>query len=233
MHKDPEGYISASDSASSFDDDNDFGDWRSDDDNSATTLALFPDASGQRASFKSPVEALHHAKTQHGCDLVAIVSRLELDTLQAIRLINHIRRNNLTPEQVNAVTQESAVLSDDEELKPVAGFEDDGLLQVDFDLLAIDAPTGDAGSSDKARIQELESQLATARSAFDELRTIHASSLGLSSRDFTESSGSQLSLDQRTSIASSSLARTKRGANDAETTSSTSTRTPPTLSTRP
>ncbi len=71
VHKDPEGYISASDSGSEFDDqDNDFGDWRSDDSNPpAPTLALFADAQGERASFKTPLEALADAKKQ-GCDLV-------------------------------------------------------------------------------------------------------------------------------------------------------------------
>ncbi|CDR98785.1 hypothetical protein, partial [Sporisorium scitamineum] len=224
VHKDPEGYISASDSASSFDDDHDFGDWKSDGSNpAAATLALFADASsGERKSFPSPIEALNHAKTHDKCDLVALVAKLQLDTLQVIRLINHVRRNNLSPEQVNGIQADDKVLSDDDELKPVPGFEDDGLLQVDFNLLATDvaASTAGEGSSDKQRIQELEQQLATARAAFDELRSIHASTLGLSSTDLTESSGAQLSANQRSQLASSSLstaaARTRRGANDAE-----------------
>ena len=47
VHKDPEGYISGSDSGSSVDDrNNDFGDWRSDDSNPPVpTTALFADAS--------------------------------------------------------------------------------------------------------------------------------------------------------------------------------------------
>ncbi|TKY88696.1 hypothetical protein EX895_002327 [Sporisorium graminicola] len=222
VHKDPEGYVSDSGSASSVDDDHDFGDWRSDGSNpAAATLALFTDAaSGERKSFSSPIEALNYAKTHDKCDLAALVARFQLDTLQVIRLINHVRRNNLTPEQVNGITADSAVLSDDDELKPVPGFEDDGLLQVDFDLLATDVGVPDAESSDRQRIRELEEQLATARAAFDELRTMHASTLGLSSTDLTESSGEQLSLDQRSQLASASLshsaARTRRGANDAE-----------------
>ncbi|EST09336.1 Ribosomal L11 methyltransferase, PrmA [Kalmanozyma brasiliensis GHG001] len=212
VHKDPEGYIS--DSSSSIDDDNDYGDWRSDDDNAATTLALFADSSTSRPSFASPLEALAHAKSQ-GCDLAALVARLELDTLQVIRLINHIRRNNLTPEQVNAITRDSGVLLDDAELKPVPGFEDDGLLQVDFDLLALPTSSDAAGSSEKSRIAELESQLATARAAFEELRTLHATTLGLTPSDLTDSSTSQLTAHQRSSLATSA-ARTKRGANDAE-----------------
>ncbi|CBQ69192.1 related to hnRNP arginine N-methyltransferase [Sporisorium reilianum SRZ2] len=223
-HKDTDGYVSASDSASSFDDDHDFGDWCSDASHpAAATLALFADAAtGERQSFASPLEALNHAKAHDKCDLVELVARLQLDTLQVIRLINHVRRNGLTPEQVRAVTAESAVLVDDDELKPVPGFEDDGLLQVDFDLLAADAgaDAGSAGAGDKQRIAELEQQLATARAAFDELRAIHASTLGLSSTDLSESAGAQLSADQRSQLASASLstaaARTRRGANDAD-----------------
>ena len=219
VHKDAEGYISDSGSGSEFDDqDHDFGDWRSDDSNPpAPTVALFANASGQRPSFKTAVQALEHAKSV-GCDLVALVARLELDTLQVIRLINHIRRTGLTAEQVNALQPGDKVFSDDEELKPVTGFEDDGLLQLDFDLLATSAAPASASADDKSRIRELEEQLTTARAAFDELRTIHASTLGLSSSDLTESSGAPLSNDQRASLASSALttARTRRGANDKE-----------------
>lgn len=228
VHKDPEGYISASDSASSVSDDNDYGDWKSDDSNpAAATLALFADASGQRASFRSPIEALKDAKAR-GCDLVEIVKQLELDTLQVIRLINHVRRNGWSVEQVNAVQRGDAWMEDDDELKPVEGFEDDGLLQVDFELLVQDGAAGDVGSAsggeavteDRLRIRQLEQQLATARAAFDELRTIHASTLGLSSNDLTESSSTPLSSTQRSQLASASIssaaARTRRGANDAE-----------------
>lgn len=233
VHKDPEGYISESDSGSEFDDqDHDFGDWRSDDSNPpAPTVALFADAAGHRPSFKSAVQALEHSKSA-GCDLVTLVSRLQLDTLQVIRLINHIRRNSLSVEQVNAIQPGAALLSDDAELKPVPGFEDDGLLQLDFDLLAtglegsrsegVSAETEPSERAATARIRELEQQLATARAAFDELRTMHASSLGLSSSDLKESSsGGPVSMDQRSALASSALAtrartRTQRGANDAE-----------------
>ncbi|SPO30906.1 related to hnRNP arginine N-methyltransferase [Ustilago trichophora] len=228
VHKDPEGYISASDSGSEFDDqDHDFGDWKSDDSNpSAPTVALFVDpATGVKPSFKTAVEAVEHAKSV-GCDLVGLVDRLQLDTLQVIRLINHVRRKGLSVEEVNGVQGGEGFLADDEELKPVVGFEDDGLLQLDFDLLAANVSNeegkgegeGQEGAKDKMRIKQLEEQLATARAAFDELRTIHASTLGLSSNDLTESSGAQLSLDQRSSLASSALnsARTRRGANDKE-----------------
>ncbi|SPO29653.1 related to hnRNP arginine N-methyltransferase [Ustilago trichophora] len=232
VHKDPEGYVSASDSGSEFDDqDHDFGDWKSDESNpSAPTVALFVDpATGVKPSFKTAVEALEHAKSV-GCDLIGLVDRLQLDTLQVIRLINHVRRKGLSVDQVNGLKGGEEFLADDEELKPVVGFEDDGLLQLDFDLLAANVSNedgegegegegeGQEGAKDKMRIKQLEEQLATARAAFDELRTIHASTLGLSSNDLTESSGAQLSLDQRSSLASSALnsARTRRGANDKE-----------------
>lgn len=226
-HKDPSDYISASESDSSIDD-NDYDDWRSDDSNpAAPTLALFADAAtGQRASFASPIEALEDAK-KHGCDLVDIVRRLRLDTLQAIRLINRVRRNALTVEQVNGVSAQEEWLQDDNELKPVQGFEDDGLLQLDFDVLTEEEASKSQAdcaplplSEDKLRIKQLEEQLATAKAAFDELRTMHASSLGLSSTDLTESSSAPLSCAQRSQLASASVssaaARTRRGANDAD-----------------
>ncbi|KAJ9474547.1 putative Protein arginine N-methyltransferase 1 (putative) [Pseudozyma hubeiensis] len=221
VHKDPEGYVSDSDSASAtFSDDNDYGDWRSDDSNpAARTLALFPGPDGQRASFGSPLEALQDAKTK-GCDLVRIVKEWQLDTLEVIRLINHVRRNGLSVEQVNGLKGDGGWRSDDGELKPVDGLEDDGLLQVDFDLLEEEGVANEDVSKDQLRIRELEEQLATARSAFDELRSIHASTLGLSSTDLTESSSIPLSEQQRSTLASASLstsaARTRRGANDAE-----------------
>ncbi|KAJ1025160.1 hypothetical protein NDA16_002666 [Ustilago loliicola] len=217
VHKDPEGYISDSSSSVSEDLDNDFGDWQSDASNPPSpTCSLFPDAStGKLLSFKSPIQALEHAKTQ-GCDFVALVSRLQLDTLQVIRLINHIRRNKLTVEQVNSIKAEDGCLNDDAELTPVEGFEDDGLLQVDFDLVSTPYPGASSEKeSGKTRVRELEEQLSTTLAAFNELRSIHAATLGLSSADLTESSGSALSMEQRSKLASSA-ARTKRGANEAE-----------------
>lgn len=216
VHKDPEGYISDSGSSSSdadLDQDNDFGDWASDDSNPPTpTPALFLDPStGARPSFKTPLLALDHARTL-GCDLVSLVHRLSLDTLQTIRLINHIRRNSLTPAQANAITEKDACLNDDAELKPVQGYEDDGLLQVDFDLLS-PSPNPTA-SGEQGRIAELEQQLSTARAAYDELRSIHAATLGLSGGDLQESSSSRLTPNQLSSIASQG--RSKRGANDSE-----------------
>lgn len=218
VHKDPEGYVSDSSSSrsSELDQDNDFSDWASDHSNpSAPTLALFPDASsGKCASFRSPIEALDHAKSL-GCDFVSLVHSLELDTLQVIRLINHVRRNKLSVAQVNAVKKGDRCLDDDEELKPVEGFEDDGLLQVDFDMLV---PSNTSASAEHdERVRDLEEQLAAAKSALIELRNMHASSLGLTSTDLNEASTS-VSAHQRSSLASSALnsARTQRGANDAE-----------------
>ncbi|PWZ00043.1 S-adenosyl-L-methionine-dependent methyltransferase [Testicularia cyperi] len=244
VHKDPEGYVSdsgsgsGSGSGSEFDDqDHDFGDWCSDASNpSAPTSSLVPNADGTLPSFKSPNAALEHIKSQ-GCDLVSLVTRLQLDTLQVIRLINHARRNKLSVQQLNAIQGTEPWLNADQELKPVPGFEDDGLLQLDFDLLATEAAPHTAAaaanaasssssssaaptavdqsnanlSPEEIRIQQLESQLASATRAFDELRSIHASSLGLSSQDLSESSSTPLSMAQRGRLASSSvMARTKR-----------------------
>ncbi|WFD03942.1 type I protein arginine methyltransferase [Malassezia obtusa] len=117
--------------------------------------------------YPSPEAALAQAKAD-GCDLRALVARLQLDTLQVIRLINHVRRARLTPADVAQLTGTEPFLSDNEELQPVPGYENDGLLQLDFD---------DEGESDPAE------ELALLRQAYHELRMQYAERVGVSSED--------------------------------------------------
>lgn len=138
------------------------------------TRALFGE---KQTVFDSPLAALEDAKRSHGIDVVAVVKKLQLDALQVIRLVNHIRRAHVKPEEVAALKGDETFLSDDAELAPVEGLEDDGLLQLDFDdLEGVSAQDGQS-----ARVQELESQLHATRLAFQELQQRYMSQLGLSS----------------------------------------------------
>lgn len=136
------------------------------------TRALFPD---DPATFPSADAALEHAQAQ-GCDLRALIARLSLDTLQIIRLINHIRRPTTvpaaTPASVMALRGDEPFLHDDAELAPVPGYEEDGLLQADLD-------------DDEARDVPLstEEELTILRQAYNELRLQYAERVGVSQDD--------------------------------------------------
>lgn len=100
---------------------------------SQPSLALFLDHgsnSGELVTLPNAQEALQHAQAL-GCDFVGVVSRLGLDALAVIRLLNYLRRNPgvLSPQQVNGLTGQEHFLSDNKELEPVPGAEDDGLLR--------------------------------------------------------------------------------------------------------
>ncbi|CAO1637815.1 unnamed protein product [Sympodiomycopsis kandeliae] len=198
---------SSASSDSSFDeaDDQDWADWVDDDDQQQgqagaltysgqpssssagfkiPTKALFATGTEEVKTFDSPLQVLSDAKSRHGVDLVAIVRGLGLDTLQVIRLVNHIRRNQVKPEDIAGLKGDEGFLSDDKELMPVDGFEDDGLLQLDFDDIQVPQDTKGkqpAGTSaNKGRVQELESELHAIRLAFQELQQRYMSQIGLS-----------------------------------------------------
>ncbi|PKI85980.1 type I protein arginine methyltransferase [Malassezia vespertilionis] len=132
----------------------------------APTRALFP---AHDKLYADAEEALADAKRQ-GCDFRALVSKLHLDALQVIRLVNYIRRANVPPTEAAALTGHESFLKDDAELKPVPGYEEDGLLQVDFD---------DDESVDNDPLAEL----ATLRAAYQELRLQYAERLGIGAAD--------------------------------------------------
>jgi type I protein arginine methyltransferase len=135
---------SDSGSDSSFDeaDDQDWADWVDDEDEGQArdgkagfkvpTLALFPDQPGSKElkQFDDAQPALAHAKSL-GCDFVGVVAKLSLDPLQVIRLLNHLRRipGTLSPKDVSQLSGKEAFLDSDEELMPVKGAEQDGLLR--------------------------------------------------------------------------------------------------------
>ncbi|WFD28599.1 type I protein arginine methyltransferase [Malassezia nana] len=146
--------------------DDNFDGW---DDEDVPTRALFPD---DTTTFPHAEAALQHAAEQ-GCDLRQLVARLQLDTLQVIRLINHIRRPTTqprpTPTSVMQLTGHEPFLQDDAELQPVPGYENDGLLQLDL--------------ADDAAGQDEQSELAMLRQAYNELRHQYAARLGITSAD--------------------------------------------------
>ena len=146
--------------------DNNFDGW---DEEDVPTRALFPD---DAATFPNAEAALQHAAEQ-GCDLRQLVARLELDTLQVIRLINYIRRPSTqpraTPASIMQLTGHEPFLRDDAELQPVPGYENDGLLQLDL--------------ADEATGQDTQAELAMLRQAYKELRLQYAARLGITSAD--------------------------------------------------
>lgn len=145
-------------------DEDDFEGWE---ESPVPTKALFPE---DTTSFDSADEALEHAKAQ-GCDFRELVNRLRLDSLQVIRLINYIRRPTTTPRptpaSISALTGREPFLSDDAELQPVAGYEQDGLLLVDL------------AAEDVADTASPAEQLASLRAAYDELRLQYAQRIGV------------------------------------------------------
>ncbi|PWN33453.1 S-adenosyl-L-methionine-dependent methyltransferase [Meira miltonrushii] len=136
--------------------------------------ALFLEPSGsQLQTFKTPKEALDHS-AKLGCDVPVLVKRANLDALQVIRLFNYLRRQaikgeKVDPKQINQLTGKEEFLNDDNELKPVKGFENDGLLQIDFDDL--DAELA------------LESQVQVAQLTIQDLRQRLAQNMGLDNLD--------------------------------------------------
>lgn len=144
-----------SSNASSFaeEDDQDWGDWV-DDSNERSELhvieqnnpsrhtqvrfhALFLDANDPQkslVSFPSAKEALDDAKSR-GFDVVSLIRKCELDALQVIRLFNHLRRKALQgtvvdPRSFSELSGKEDFLNVDKELKPVEGYEEDGLLRM-------------------------------------------------------------------------------------------------------
>ncbi|WFD44248.1 type I protein arginine methyltransferase [Malassezia psittaci] len=138
--------------------------------NEQPTRALFVD---DTTLYPSPEAAVEETKAQ-GCDLRALVSKWKLDSFQVIRFINHVRRAKLKPADVSEMTGQEDFFNDDQELKPVPGFEEDGLLQLDFDQDESDS------ESDKANLAE---ELTLLRQAYQELRMQYAERVGVSSED--------------------------------------------------
>ncbi|OCH89934.1 S-adenosyl-L-methionine-dependent methyltransferase [Obba rivulosa] len=112
-----------SSSSQDEDDDQNWDDWVSDSADKRPCKSLFEDK-----TFPSVSDALNHDKTHHGFDLEAIFTRLSLDPYQRIRLVNWIRKQKPSIDQLSSLKGDEAFLSADEYLIPTV--EDDPLLQV-------------------------------------------------------------------------------------------------------
>lgn len=142
-------------------------------------------------AFDSSTEALAHTDSL-GCNLLEVISRCKLDPLQIIRLFNHLRRQTLdlqstrkqiSPSEVNSLKGTESFLNDDNELLPVPGYEEDGLLQVDFDQLLQDmGRTGpeDRSQESQSKMAELQSRLQATELAFKDLRQKYLQKSGIS-----------------------------------------------------
>lgn len=158
------------------DEDDNFDGWN---EASVPARALFPEWD---ARFDSAEKALEHARAQ-GCDLHALVSRLHLDAFQVIRLINYIRRPTTqprpTPESIMSLTGHEAFLTDDNEMKPVPGYEEDGLLQYDL--------------AEESERMDTATELKILREAYDELRHRYAERFGITAAVAQDAAAEQVS----------------------------------------
>ena len=158
------------------DEDDNFDGWN---EASVPARALFPEWD---ARFDSAEKALEHARAQ-GCDLHALVSRLHLDAFQVIRLINYIRRPTTqprpTPESIMSLTGHEAFLTDDNEMKPVPGYEEDGLLQYDL--------------AEESERMDTATEFKILREAYDELRHRYAERFGITAAVAQDAAAEQVS----------------------------------------
>lgn len=138
----------------------------------------------------------------------------DLDTLQTIRLINYIRRQGvngapLSPATLNALTGQETFLNDDSQLQPVAGLENDGLLQIDFDELPSEHDTSVnsvGGQVSDRRVEELEGELKAMRLAFEDLRRQYLERIGLDANATKEESALPLAAAGPSQVAKSNMA---------------------------
>ncbi|KAF8993501.1 protein arginine N-methyltransferase [Cyathus striatus] len=161
-------------SSSSDDDDQNWDDWVSDSLTKQECRSLFEDK-----IFPSVQEALGHDKAVHGFDLDVVCSNLSLDFHGRVRLVNYIRKNNISAKDAASFQATEAWLLSDEYLIPV--LENDPLLHVSPDDWS-DSDDEDASDSDPARkISLLEKKLALAQQTLLEYRNMVNNAIDLSS----------------------------------------------------
>lgn len=115
-----------SDSVSSStgeDDDQNWDDWASDSFQTQECPSLF-----DKSNFPSASEAIVYDREKYGFDLNTVCSRLKLDFLNRVRLVNYIRKNEISSQEGLSITGTETWFSLDEYLAPV--LENDPLLQV-------------------------------------------------------------------------------------------------------
>lgn len=109
-------------SESGSDNDDRCSDWASSIGEAWQTRSLF-----DQTIYPNSERAIAGDKAKHNFDLEATVARLQLDIYGRMRLINWIRKEKLTPEQVSAIASNDPKLKDDAFLAPVIA--DDPLLR--------------------------------------------------------------------------------------------------------
>ncbi|KAK0503663.1 S-adenosyl-L-methionine-dependent methyltransferase [Armillaria luteobubalina] len=131
----------------------------------------------EERSFPSVEEALKYDNTTYSFDLSGTCAKLSLDTHGRIRLINYIRKQNITAAEVAALTGTEPFFESDQYLIPV--LEDDPLLQLQADDWS---DSDDEDISDPSRrILALEKKLARTQQEFHEYRNLISKKMDLSS----------------------------------------------------
>ncbi|KAA1472227.1 S-adenosyl-L-methionine-dependent methyltransferase [Dentipellis sp. KUC8613] len=115
-----DGDTSGSESTDNAGEEETWSDWVSD--SAQKCQSLF-----EPKTFPSVADALAFDRDTHGFDLEAVCKRLSLDFLQRARLINYIRKQKLSPKDLQSLNGQEPFLSEDEYLQPV--IEDDPLLR--------------------------------------------------------------------------------------------------------
>ncbi|KAG8907856.1 hypothetical protein FRB99_002029 [Tulasnella sp. 403] len=154
-------------------------DWIDDDADTRPCKSLFDEE-----VLDSVLACVRYDKEKYGVDVGEVASRLGLDFLHRAKLINWIRKEHASPDEVKAVTANSTFLSDDTYLKPT--LEDDPLLLLDNGSWSDsddndDVPPQDSAARDKdlskldkarlvKKVRKLQAQLVGAREAIQEMR---------------------------------------------------------------
>ncbi|KAJ6441696.1 Ribosomal protein arginine N-methyltransferase rmt3 [Purpureocillium lavendulum] len=161
-----EDHVTSSDESSSGADDGEWLDVEPDEE-AVTVVSLFDDK-----TFSSLEEMLAYCQQQHGFDLKANLTRLQLDFIGAVKLINFIRdcvgRGQTLPSPITAQDIDS-----DELLRPTLD-NDAVLFSLDDVLETISASEAESGGEQTVALQkrnaELEAELEAIRSSFANYR---------------------------------------------------------------
>lgn len=163
-------------SSSSEDDDNDenWDEWMSDSITQQECRSLF-----EKKSLPSAEEALKYDKQTHGFDLTETCGKLSLDFHGRVRLINYIRKNNPTSNDLADLQGTEPWFSTDEYLLPV--LENDPLIQAASDDWSDSEGEEPTALDPNSRIKQLEKKLALAQQSLSEYRALISQKLDISS----------------------------------------------------
>ena len=139
---------SGSSSETGEDDDDDWNDWVEDDDAaSKLCTSLFDDTKHEGLQA-----AIAYDKEKHGFDIQEFCAAHRLDFYARVRLVNFLRKNRPSPNEVKAYTAKETLFSDDAFLIPI--IQDDPYLQMGGEEESDDEAEG-AGASGKGKERDL------------------------------------------------------------------------------